>query len=155
MKMSFRDKKLTEGESGSLKRSKKKQKKEDAWRPEGPRDPIAMVCVILNTQVCCMHTTYETYICICQFISVLTAGIKLTHAAVSQSDFNLFSKDYILTCHCLSCPVIAELSSREQAAGDPESSPPLFHGPNSAQNLAECQKTHVPFLGNTACPQTG
>lgn len=39
--MSFSDKKPAEDESG---RSKKKQKKEDAWRPEGPRDPIAMVC---------------------------------------------------------------------------------------------------------------
>ncbi|KAM9336322.1 glycylpeptide N-tetradecanoyltransferase 2-like [Symphorus nematophorus] len=37
------DKKLTEGESGSPKSNKKKQKKEDAWRPEGPRDPIAML----------------------------------------------------------------------------------------------------------------
>ncbi|XP_030255244.1 glycylpeptide N-tetradecanoyltransferase 1-like isoform X2 [Sparus aurata] len=34
------DKKPAEDESG---RSKKKQKKEDAWRPEGPRDPIAML----------------------------------------------------------------------------------------------------------------
>ncbi|XP_059180914.1 glycylpeptide N-tetradecanoyltransferase 1-like [Centropristis striata] len=39
--MSFSDKKLAEGES--LKRSKKKQKKEDAWRPEGPRDPFVML----------------------------------------------------------------------------------------------------------------
>ncbi|XP_017290622.1 glycylpeptide N-tetradecanoyltransferase 1 isoform X2 [Kryptolebias marmoratus] len=37
------DKKLTDGESGSLKKSKKKQKKEDAWRSEGPRDPFAML----------------------------------------------------------------------------------------------------------------
>ncbi|KAM8729515.1 glycylpeptide N-tetradecanoyltransferase 1-like isoform 1-T1 [Acanthopagrus schlegelii] len=37
------DKKPAEDASGSLKRSKKKQKKEDAWRPEGPRDPIAML----------------------------------------------------------------------------------------------------------------
>ncbi|KAM3592207.1 uncharacterized protein V6R79_014737 [Siganus canaliculatus] len=35
--------KKTEDESGSLKRSKKKQKKEDAWKPSGPRDPIAML----------------------------------------------------------------------------------------------------------------
>lgn len=41
LEMSFSDKKPAEDESG---RSKKKQKKEDAWRPEGPRDPIAMVC---------------------------------------------------------------------------------------------------------------
>ncbi|XP_060950480.1 glycylpeptide N-tetradecanoyltransferase 1-like [Limanda limanda] len=37
------DKTLTEGDSGSLKRSKKKQRKEDAWRPEGPRDPFVML----------------------------------------------------------------------------------------------------------------
>ncbi|XP_071398652.1 glycylpeptide N-tetradecanoyltransferase 1-like isoform X2 [Centroberyx affinis] len=38
------DEKLTvEEDSGSLKKSKKKQKKEDAWRPEGPRDPFAML----------------------------------------------------------------------------------------------------------------
>lgn len=43
--MSFSEEKLTDGESGSLKKSKKKQKKKDAWRPEGPRDPFAMVCV--------------------------------------------------------------------------------------------------------------
>ncbi len=43
--MSFSDKKLTEDKSGSLQKSKKKQKKEDAWRKEGPRDPFAMVCV--------------------------------------------------------------------------------------------------------------
>ncbi|XP_042364555.1 glycylpeptide N-tetradecanoyltransferase 1-like isoform X2 [Plectropomus leopardus] len=35
------DKKLIEDKS--VKGSKKKQKKEDAWRPEGPRDPIAML----------------------------------------------------------------------------------------------------------------
>ncbi|XP_070783564.1 glycylpeptide N-tetradecanoyltransferase 1-like [Enoplosus armatus] len=43
LKMSLSDKKLAEDESGSLKRSKKKQKKDDAWRPEGPRDPFAML----------------------------------------------------------------------------------------------------------------
>ncbi|XP_044034402.1 glycylpeptide N-tetradecanoyltransferase 1-like isoform X2 [Siniperca chuatsi] len=43
MKMSFSHKKLTEDESDSLKRSKKKQKKDDAWRPKGPRDPFAML----------------------------------------------------------------------------------------------------------------
>ncbi|XP_019127492.2 glycylpeptide N-tetradecanoyltransferase 1 [Larimichthys crocea] len=37
------DSKLTEDKSGSLKKSKKKQKKEDAWRPEGRRDPFAML----------------------------------------------------------------------------------------------------------------
>ncbi|XP_051795838.1 glycylpeptide N-tetradecanoyltransferase 1-like isoform X2 [Acanthochromis polyacanthus] len=37
------DKKPTDGESSSLKKSKKKQKKEDAWRPEGPRDPFALL----------------------------------------------------------------------------------------------------------------
>ncbi|XP_054860427.1 glycylpeptide N-tetradecanoyltransferase 1-like isoform X2 [Amphiprion ocellaris] len=35
--------KPTDGESSSLKKSKKKQKKEDAWRPEGPRDPFALL----------------------------------------------------------------------------------------------------------------
>uniref|UniRef100_A0A8C9XIF0 Glycylpeptide N-tetradecanoyltransferase n=2 Tax=Sander lucioperca TaxID=283035 RepID=A0A8C9XIF0_SANLU len=43
MEMSFSDKKLTEVES--LKGRKKKQKKEDAWKPEGPMDPFAMVCL--------------------------------------------------------------------------------------------------------------
>ncbi|GLD62945.1 glycylpeptide N-tetradecanoyltransferase 2-like isoform X1 [Lates japonicus] len=37
------DKKLTEGDGDSVKKSKKKQKKGDAWRPEGPRDPFAML----------------------------------------------------------------------------------------------------------------
>ncbi|XP_070846921.1 glycylpeptide N-tetradecanoyltransferase 1-like [Chaetodon trifascialis] len=41
--MSFSDKKPTEDESGSPKRSKKRQKKEDAWTPKGPKDPIAML----------------------------------------------------------------------------------------------------------------
>nr|XP_046234298.1 glycylpeptide N-tetradecanoyltransferase 2-like isoform X2 [Scatophagus argus] len=41
--MSFSDKKLTEDKSDSMKRSKKKHKNEDAWRPEGPKDPIAML----------------------------------------------------------------------------------------------------------------
>ncbi|XP_041819075.1 glycylpeptide N-tetradecanoyltransferase 2-like isoform X2 [Chelmon rostratus] len=41
--MCFSDKKLTEDESGSPKRSKKKQKKEDAWRPKGTKDPFAML----------------------------------------------------------------------------------------------------------------
>uniref|UniRef100_A0A665WBW5 Glycylpeptide N-tetradecanoyltransferase n=1 Tax=Echeneis naucrates TaxID=173247 RepID=A0A665WBW5_ECHNA len=45
--MSFSDKKLTEVGGESLKKSKKKQKKDDAWRPEGPRDPFAMVCVLM------------------------------------------------------------------------------------------------------------
>ncbi|XP_070708525.1 glycylpeptide N-tetradecanoyltransferase 2-like [Pempheris klunzingeri] len=35
--------KQAQDERGSPKRSKKKQKKEDAWRPEGPRDPFAML----------------------------------------------------------------------------------------------------------------
>lgn len=33
---------LTEVKSDKLK-DKKKQKKKDAWRPEGPKDPFAMV----------------------------------------------------------------------------------------------------------------
>uniref|UniRef100_UPI0037E88903 glycylpeptide N-tetradecanoyltransferase 1-like n=1 Tax=Semicossyphus pulcher TaxID=241346 RepID=UPI0037E88903 len=37
------DKKLTEDEDGGPKRSKKKQKKEDSWQPEGNRDPFAML----------------------------------------------------------------------------------------------------------------
>ncbi|KAM6897016.1 glycylpeptide N-tetradecanoyltransferase 2-like [Xenentodon cancila] len=41
--MSFSDTNLTDGENGSLKKNKKKQKGEDAWRPEGPRDPFAML----------------------------------------------------------------------------------------------------------------
>ncbi|KAM7370801.1 hypothetical protein PAMP_010321 [Pampus punctatissimus] len=41
--MSFSDKKLDEDNGGSVKKSKKKQKKQDTWRPEGPRDPFAML----------------------------------------------------------------------------------------------------------------
>lgn len=41
--MSFRDEDLTDGGNGSLKKSKKKLKGESAWRPEGPRDPFALV----------------------------------------------------------------------------------------------------------------
>lgn len=41
--MSSSDKKLTEDQSGSPKKKKKQQKKENAWRPEGPRDPFAML----------------------------------------------------------------------------------------------------------------
>ncbi|XP_008402001.1 glycylpeptide N-tetradecanoyltransferase 1-like, partial [Poecilia reticulata] len=37
------DKPPTDGESGGLKKSKKKQKRENAWRPEGARDPFAML----------------------------------------------------------------------------------------------------------------
>lgn len=43
--MSSGDVKLTDDES--LKKSKKRQKKEDAWRPEGPRDPFALVCIFV------------------------------------------------------------------------------------------------------------
>ncbi|KAG7227899.1 hypothetical protein INR49_013693 [Caranx melampygus] len=43
------EKNLTEDDGGSVKKSKKKQKKEDAWRPEGPRDPFAMSSVCLYT----------------------------------------------------------------------------------------------------------
>ncbi|MED6245339.1 hypothetical protein ATANTOWER_001881 [Ataeniobius toweri] len=39
----YLDKTLTDGASGGLKKSKKKQKRENAWRPEGPRDPFAML----------------------------------------------------------------------------------------------------------------
>ncbi|XP_074476443.1 glycylpeptide N-tetradecanoyltransferase 1-like isoform X2 [Sebastes fasciatus] len=48
MKMSFSDKKLTEDES--LKGSKKKQKKEDAWKPETPRDPFSMLDSLPETK---------------------------------------------------------------------------------------------------------
>ncbi|KAF6735362.1 Glycylpeptide N-tetradecanoyltransferase 2 [Oryzias melastigma] len=41
--MSFRDEDLTDGGNGSLKKSKKKLKGESAWRPEGPRDPFALL----------------------------------------------------------------------------------------------------------------
>uniref|UniRef100_A0A3Q2QU21 Glycylpeptide N-tetradecanoyltransferase n=1 Tax=Fundulus heteroclitus TaxID=8078 RepID=A0A3Q2QU21_FUNHE len=41
--MFSRDKTLTDGAGGGLKKSKKKQKRENAWRPEGPRDPFAML----------------------------------------------------------------------------------------------------------------
>ncbi|XP_035469596.2 glycylpeptide N-tetradecanoyltransferase 2 isoform X1 [Scophthalmus maximus] len=37
------DKTPTAAEGGSPKKSKKKLKKEDAWRPEGPRDPFVML----------------------------------------------------------------------------------------------------------------
>uniref|UniRef100_A0A3Q3X940 Glycylpeptide N-tetradecanoyltransferase n=1 Tax=Mola mola TaxID=94237 RepID=A0A3Q3X940_MOLML len=40
--MSSSDRKMTEDETGDLKGSKKKQKKGDGWRSEGPKDPIAM-----------------------------------------------------------------------------------------------------------------
>lgn len=43
--MSSSDRKMTEDETGDLKGRKKKQKKGDGWRSEGPKDPIAMVCV--------------------------------------------------------------------------------------------------------------
>lgn len=43
--MTFSDKKMAEDESGGQKRSRKKQKKEDVWRSEGPKDPVAMVCI--------------------------------------------------------------------------------------------------------------
>lgn len=37
---------MTQAESSGVKQqNKKKQKKESAWRPEGPKDPFAMVCV--------------------------------------------------------------------------------------------------------------
>ncbi|XP_061564324.1 glycylpeptide N-tetradecanoyltransferase 1-like isoform X2 [Cololabis saira] len=48
--MSSSDKKLTDGENGSLKKGKKKQKGEDAWRPEGPRDPFAMLDALPETK---------------------------------------------------------------------------------------------------------
>ncbi|XP_037546965.1 glycylpeptide N-tetradecanoyltransferase 1-like [Nematolebias whitei] len=43
MDLNSSEEKLTDGESSRLKKSKKKQKKKDAWRPEGPRDPFAML----------------------------------------------------------------------------------------------------------------
>lgn len=43
-KISSSDKKMTQDESGGLKRS---QKEENAWRSEGPKDPVAMVCVFV------------------------------------------------------------------------------------------------------------
>lgn len=51
MNMSFSDKTPTAAEGGSPKKSKKKLKKEDAWRPEGPRDPFVMVCVLVRVRV--------------------------------------------------------------------------------------------------------
>uniref|UniRef100_A0A3Q2DH98 Glycylpeptide N-tetradecanoyltransferase n=1 Tax=Cyprinodon variegatus TaxID=28743 RepID=A0A3Q2DH98_CYPVA len=41
--MFLRDKNLTDGAGGGLAKSKKKQKRENAWKPEGPKDPFAMV----------------------------------------------------------------------------------------------------------------
>ncbi|KAJ4940593.1 hypothetical protein JOQ06_026890 [Pogonophryne albipinna] len=41
MTMSLSDKQPTENES--LKRSREKQKKEDAWKPDGPKDPFSML----------------------------------------------------------------------------------------------------------------
>lgn len=52
-------------------------------------------------------------------------------------------------------PVVGERSPREEAAGDPESPPPLFLGPRSPQEPLGRQETHIPFLGDTACPQAG
>lgn len=45
--MHFRDKTSADGESGDLKKSKQKQKRENAWRTKGPRDPFSMVSVII------------------------------------------------------------------------------------------------------------
>lgn len=56
---------------------------------------------------------------------------------------------------CLSRPVVAELSSGEEAAGDPEGPAPLLLGPRTAQDPAAGQETHIPLLGNTARPQAG
>ncbi|KAM9716178.1 glycylpeptide N-tetradecanoyltransferase 1-like [Menidia menidia] len=41
--MSFSGKELIDGESDRLKKSKTKQKGEDAWKPEGPKDPFVML----------------------------------------------------------------------------------------------------------------
>lgn len=54
-KMCFSEQKLTDGEGGSVKKSKKKQKQKDAWRPEGPRDPFAMVCVSVCVRLFALH----------------------------------------------------------------------------------------------------
>ncbi|CAK6971029.1 glycylpeptide N-tetradecanoyltransferase 2-like [Scomber scombrus] len=43
MKMSSSDKKQDEADGGSVKESKKKQKKQNTWRPQGPRDPFEML----------------------------------------------------------------------------------------------------------------
>lgn len=41
---------MTQAEGGGVKQqNKKKQKKESAWRSEGPKDPFAMVCVLMCT----------------------------------------------------------------------------------------------------------
>lgn len=52
-------------------------------------------------------------------------------------------------------PALAGRSSGDEAAGDPESPPPLLHRPESAEDPAAGQDTHFPFLGHTAGPQTG
>ncbi|XP_034050638.1 glycylpeptide N-tetradecanoyltransferase 2-like [Thalassophryne amazonica] len=44
--MSSSDKMLREDDAGIVKKSKKKQKKEDTWRPESQRDPFAMVNIL-------------------------------------------------------------------------------------------------------------
>lgn len=49
----------------------------------------------------------------------------------------------------------AGLPAREETAGDPESSSSLLHGPKFAKDPARCQKTYLPLLGHTTCPQTG
>lgn len=46
--MSFSDEKLADDKNGSLKKGKKKKKGDDAWRPQGPRDPFAMVCFFVH-----------------------------------------------------------------------------------------------------------
>uniref|UniRef100_A0A3B4G2S0 Glycylpeptide N-tetradecanoyltransferase n=1 Tax=Pundamilia nyererei TaxID=303518 RepID=A0A3B4G2S0_9CICH len=43
LKMSFSDEKLPDDKNSSFKKSKKKKKGDDAWRPQGPRDPFAML----------------------------------------------------------------------------------------------------------------
>lgn len=46
--MSFSDEKLPDDKNSSFKKSKKKKKGDDAWRPQGPRDPFAMVCFFVH-----------------------------------------------------------------------------------------------------------
>lgn len=64
--MSSSDKELTEDER--LKGGKKKQKKEDAWKPEGPKDPFALVCIFSSVSAYSVRSC-TMYVCWFEFVT--------------------------------------------------------------------------------------
>jgi len=182
LEMYFSGKNLRDGESGSLKKSKKKQKGEVAWKPEGPKDPFAMVCVfvwvwkifrlgVLAFFLCLFVYLFVFGVCVC--VCVCTLHIKQVCLQIETNIYSLYFCAQADSCCCgivkepvswenhgklfFPFPVLCQLDSLpEKKQQEIQKALHLFcMGPNLPKNLQQAKKHTYHFWDTQPVPKLG